>query len=143
MFYVVYRRELKPSAKLHDVELNINIPYNNQNIACYTTSKYVGVIIDNNLNFKIHIQNVENKVSRSVGILFKLRFLLPQPFFIQLYCALVHLHLYGLLLWDCTFPSYLSKLLSLQNRVISITSNFKVIAPLTPKFKKTGSTQNH
>ena len=123
--------------KLHDVELDINILYNNQNIACYNNSKYLGVIIDNNLNFKTHIQNVENKVSRSVGILSKLRFLFPPSTFLQLYYAFVHPYLlYGLLLWGCTFPLYLSKLQSLQNKAFCIISNSKFKAPLTPQFEK-------
>ena len=131
-------------AKVHDIELNINILYNNQNIVCYSTSEYLDVIIDNNLNFKIPIQNVENKVSRPVEILSKLRFLIPFSTLFQLYYALVHPHLlYGLLLWDCIFPSYLSKLQSLQNKTVCIISNSKFKAPLTLQYKKTGCSQNH
>ena len=69
-------------AKLHYVELDLNILYNKQNIACYNTSKYLGVIIDNKLNFKTYIHNVKNKVSKSVGILSKLRFLLSSSTFL-------------------------------------------------------------
>ena len=93
--------------------------------------------IDNKLNFKTHIQNVENKVPRSVGILFKLRFLLLFSTLLQLYYALVHPHLlHGLLLWGCSFPSYLSKLQSLQNKAVRIISNSKLKAPFAPQFKK-------
>ena len=117
-------------AKLHDVALDLNILYNNQNIASCNTSKYLGVITDDKLNFKTYIHNVENKVSRSVGILSKLRFLLPSSTLLQLYYALVHPHLlYGLLLWGCTFRSYLFKLQSFQNKAVS---NSKFKAPLTP-----------
>ena len=78
------------------------------------------MIIDNKLNFKTHIHNVENKVSRSVGILSKLRFLLPSQILLQLYCTLVH-------------PP---KLQYFQNKAVRIISNFKFKAPLTPQFKK-------
>ena len=84
-------------AKLYEVELNLNILFNSQNIACFNTPEYVGVIIDNKLNFKTHFHNVESKVSRSIGILSKLRFLLSSSTLLQLYDALVHPHLlYGL-----------------------------------------------
>ena len=117
-------------AKLHDVELNLNILYN-QNIACCNTSKYLGVIIDNKLNFKTHIHNIESKVSRSVGILSKFQFLLPSSTLFQLYYTLVHPYLiYDLLLWGCTFPSYLSKLQSFQNKAVRTVSNSKFKAPL-------------
>ena len=87
-------------AKLHDVKLDLNILNNNQNIALYNTSKYLGVIIDNKLNFTTHIHNVENKVSiKSVELLSNLRFLLPSSTLLQLYYALLHPHfLYGLFL---------------------------------------------
>ena len=98
--------------KLHDVKQDVNILHNNQNITYCNSSKYLGVIIDNNLNFRTHIQNVENKVSKSVGILSKLRFLLPSPLFST---RSPTSYLYGLLLMGCTFPSYLSKLQCLQN----------------------------
>ena len=98
---------------------------------------YLGVIVDNKLNFKTHFHYVENKVSRSVGILFKLQFLFPSLTLLQLYYALAHPHLlYGLLLWGCTLPSYLlSKLQSLQNKAVRIIFDFKFKAPLTPQFK--------
>ena len=35
-------------AKLHDVELDLNILYNNQNIVCYNASKHLDAITDNN-----------------------------------------------------------------------------------------------
>ena len=36
--------------------------------------KYLGVLIDEHLNWKYHILNVSKKVSRSIGIISKLRF---------------------------------------------------------------------
>ena len=41
-----------------------------------TKVKYLGVIIDNKLNFKYHINFVETKISQSVGILGKLKYYL-------------------------------------------------------------------
>ena len=93
-------------------------------------------MIDNKLNFKTHIHDVENKVSRSVGILSKLRFLLSSSTLLQL-SPHVHPHLlYGLLVWGCTFLPYLSKLQSFQNKAVRIISYSKFKAPSTPQFKK-------
>ena len=89
--------------KLYDIKLEINILYNNQNITCCNSSKYMGVIIAN-LNFRTHIQNVENKVSRSVGFYPSSDF---SSTLLQLYYALVLPYLLcGLLLWGYTFLSY-------------------------------------
>ena len=58
-------------------------------------------------------------MARSVGILNKLKQTLPQTVMLQLYYALVPpLLLYGIIIWGATYPTYLQKLKSLQNRAI-------------------------
>ena len=42
------------------------------------SAKYLGVTIDNHLSFNQHVTLLENKVARSVGVISKLRFYLPQ-----------------------------------------------------------------
>ena len=72
--------------------------------------KYLGLLIDNKLNFQTHIALQEKKVSRAVGIIFKVKHILPQVVLRQLYFALTHSQLiYGLIIWDSTYPSYLKK----------------------------------
>ena len=65
-----------------------------------------------------HIQTLEAKVSRNIGILFKLNKVLPIPLK-TLYYALVHpLLFYGIIIWGSTNNSYLTKLRSLQNKAL-------------------------
>ena len=62
---------------------------------------------------------MEGKVARSVGILSKLKHFLPQNIMLQLYYALVHPFLsYGIIFWGATYPTYIKRLKSLQNRAI-------------------------
>ena len=83
------------------------------------SAKYLGVVIDNELNFKQHIKILEGKVARSVGILSKLKHFFPQNIMLQLYYALVHPFLfYGIIIWGATYPTYIKRLRSLQNRAI-------------------------
>ena len=59
--------------------------------------KYLGVIIDTNLNFSDHVKVVELKISVAVGILYKLKFGLPPKSHVTLYYSFIHSHLlYGL-----------------------------------------------
>ena len=55
-----------------------------------SSTKYLGVFIDNILNFKEHILTLENKIARSVGILSKVRYNFPLKTLLQLYHALIH-----------------------------------------------------
>ena len=54
---------------------NFNVTYNNNPIICLSSSKYLGVFIDDKINFIFHIEHLVSKISRYVGILSKLRFL--------------------------------------------------------------------
>ena len=88
------------------------------------SEKYLGVIVDNNLNFKQHITILECKVAHAVGIMSERKCVFPiEANLLQLYYALVHpLLLYGLIIWGSTYKSYLSKLKILQNKAIRIVS---------------------
>ena len=57
--------------------LSFQIPYDNSFIVNSICCKYLGIPIDNKLNFKQHIQLVESKIAKSVGILNKLRHIFP------------------------------------------------------------------
>ena len=103
------------------------------------SSKYLGINLDTKLDFKSHIANIETKISRSVGILSKLRFLFPSSTLLLLYFTLVHTHLfYGLPLWGCTFGSYLKKLQSLQNKAIRNISNTSRRSSITKQYHNLG-----
>ena len=56
----------------HGNRLNV-ILYNNEKINVSKSAKYLGVQIDNDFNFKSHIQLLHNKLSRAVGIMFKVK----------------------------------------------------------------------
>ena len=74
-------------------------------------AKYLGVILDCNLNFRQQLKSLETKIDRTVGILYRLKYLLHASTMLSLYYALVQAKLiYGILVWGNTFPSYLSKL---------------------------------
>ena len=83
----------------------------------YTT--FLGVIIDSALTWNNHVNLVSSKVSRSVGILSKLKHSLPRQVLRSLYFTLIHPHLtYCLTVWSGTTSSNIKKLLTLQKRAI-------------------------
>ena len=125
--------------KLNINEEKLKILYNNCTLACCVSSKYLGVIIDNKLNFQSHIHAIENKVARAVGILSKVRYVFPSSTLPLLYFALIHPHLlFGLVLWGNIYSTYLAKLQNLQNKAIRIISNCNYRSPITPHFYKLG-----
>ena len=108
---------------------------NNKPIAILNESKYLGIIIDNKLNFKSHIKSIEHKLARAVGIMSKIKYILPRSAKLKLYYSLVHQHLlYGLPVWGSTFPSNQSKLCTYQNKAVKIIGGGKFKDHATPYY---------
>ena len=63
---------------------------------------------------------MEGRVTRSIGILSKLKHFFPQNIMLQLYHALVHPFFFcGKTIWGATYPStYIKRFKFLQNRAI-------------------------
>ena len=81
--------------------------------------KYLGILIDKNLSWKHHIDHIIIKVSRTIGLITKLRHFLPTHTLLNLYQALIAPYLtYGLTVWVQACKSYLDKLLKLQKRTL-------------------------
>ena len=69
-------------------------------------TKFLGVLIDENLSWKQHINNVSTKISKSIGILYKSRGIVKQPLLKQLYFYFIHCHLnYANIAWTSTYKS--------------------------------------
>ena len=73
-----------------------------------------------------------------MGILSELKNYLTTHALFKLYYTLVHSHLlYGLLVWGNTYPTYLSKLITLQNKALRIVTKsgwYQNVLPLYQKF---------
>ena len=86
----------------------------------------MGVTFDESLSFDCHIKNLIKRLSRSVGILAKVKPFLNSKALLNLYYAIFHSHLqYGLITWNSTFKSYLKKLSTLQNKAVKIVGGGK------------------
>ena len=53
------------------------------------STKFVGVIISEDLKWKENTNVVSNKVSKSIGVLNKIRYILPVSVLSMLYCTLI------------------------------------------------------
>lgn len=82
---------------------------------------FLGVVLDEKLKFSQHITHVSSKISKSIGILYKLRNYLPLSTMKSLYYSFVYPYLmYANLVWGSTYPCHLRSLELLQKKVIRI-----------------------
>ena len=80
----------------------------------------------------MHIKMLENKLSRSLGILHKTKSFLPTYILRKLYYAFIHTHLnFGLLICSATPKSNLTKLIRIQNKATRLLAgaDWKTHAP--------------
>ena len=90
---------------------------------------FLGVILDSKLNFKMHIQGVCSKVSKTVGILYKLKDILPLRPLKDLYNTLVLPYLnYCVTAWGAASFSAINTIYLLQKKLIRIISNEDYLA---------------
>ena len=81
--------------------------------------KYLGLILDNKLDWKSHISELSKKLSRALGLLYKIRDLCPLSVLRSLYFSIFNSHLsYGLVVWGNASKLYINKIKSLQKRAL-------------------------
>ena len=100
---------------------NISIKLNGTNLESCESYKYLGVYFDKNLNWKVHIDYICEKISKSCGLLAKIRNCVETETIREIYHALVHSYMkYGILAWGTASKTALKPLQSVVNRAIKI-----------------------
>ena len=98
-----------------------------------TQFNFLGLTIDENLNWQAHIQKVSNRISRALGVLSKVKRYLPKHILRLLYNSLILPHLqYSVLAWG----SKNNRLVKLQKRAVRMINNSKYNAHTDPLFKE-------
>ena len=105
-------------------------------------TKFLGLYIDENLRFNNHIDHISQKISKSMGILNRVKHFLPTNIMINLYYSFIHpFILYALLCWYAS-PAYLANRIEiLQKKSIRLiynlpynshTNNFFISSKILP-----------
>ena len=119
--YVLFRPRQKcltynPSIKAYDPAINALSTLEKKDFV-----KYLGVLIDYELSWKNHINLICLKISRTVGILAKLRHSIPLRPLLNIYQALINPYLYyGICAWGSAPKTYLNKILLIQKRALRL-----------------------
>ena len=92
---------------------------NIHNIERKNCIKYLGIYLDEHLNWKNQIAHVNSKIAKNIGIFYKLRNLLNIKMLKQLYYNLNYPYLtYGIMSWGITYATNLTKIRTKQNKCI-------------------------
>ena len=121
-----------PQKKLND---SIVLCLNGKTLGQIKSTKYLGVLMDCHLNWKDHVHNICKKLTRSIGIISKLRHFINIKTLVQLYYTLIYPFLtYSCMVWGNTYTSNLKPLEVLQKRTIRIITFSRFDAHTSPLF---------
>ena len=82
-------------------------------------AKFLGVIVDQHLNWKGHISMISQKISKSCGIIYRIRNTLDIKSKTLIYYSLIHTYLtYCVNVWSSTYRTNLKMLCTAQKRSV-------------------------
>ena len=109
----------------------------NSALTCVKTTKFLGVIIDHKFKWNDHITYVKRKISKSIGILYKIRRFLDMNTLIQMYHSFVFLYLiYCVEIWGNASAIHLDPLKKIQKKSIRAITFSEFSAPSEPLFQR-------
>ena len=121
--------------------LSLQLPamtLNNIEIKRKNSAKFLGVMIDENLTWKNHIEVVENKISKNIGVLYRASHVLDLKN-LKIYFSFIHIYIsYANIGWGSTFNTKLQGILKKQKHVARITfheNRFDHSKPLLKEMK--------
>ena len=125
-YMIFHHRQQKIDGFIPDIRIN------DSPIARVTDFNFLGLQIDQHLNWNAHIQKYSNKISRTLGVMNRLKRYLPTKILPVLYNSLILPHLqYAISSWG----SKLSRLSKLQKRATRVITCSKFNAHTEPLFK--------
>ena len=117
-----------------DNELALKI--NNVVLPRVAATTFLGIIIDDKLSWKPHIQSVKSKLSSVLSIMYKASKLINTTGMYTLYCSLFHPYLsYCNEIWGNTYTSNVKCLFTLQKKAIRLICNADRLAHTNAMFK--------
>ena len=119
----------------HNKFKNIDYPelrLNDRIIDRVENFNFLGIILNQNLNWNHHLDKISIKISRSIGAMYRLKNIVPQHVLSILYNSTILPHLsYGILAWGAKTEH----IFKIQKRAVRIVSNSRYISHTEPIFK--------
>ena len=117
---------------------NVIIKIENQIIEQVCKAKCLGIIIDEQLNWKKHILYISNKISKAIGVIVKARSL-GKMALLSLYYSMIYPYLtYCCQIWGATYIYSMDRLHKLQKKDICIICSENRFAHSGPLMKELG-----
>lgn len=125
-FLVFTNKNIPPNTSLTFNNFEINLSYDHN---------FLGIHLDNHLSFKQHIRLISGKVSKTIGILCKIKNFVPSNILRTIYFSLIQPYLsYGISVWGAARKSNIKPLATLQKRSVRLINNSNYYDHTNPLF---------
>jgi hypothetical protein len=117
----------------------LNLTIDKQHINLEENTKFLGIMMNENLQWEPQVPSSLKKIRKYLGIFAKSRHYVPQKILVDLYHALIFPHLtYCIEIWgsENTNASYLQPLFRIQKKIVRIIAFSKFQDHALPIFKK-------
>ena len=106
--------------KQKKIDKNPNIEINNTSLLHVDHYKFLGIFIDSTLSWDTHINYISIKLSKTIGLMSKLKTFFPKHILLNIYNSLVLSHInYGITCWSF---GHCNRIETLQKRAIRIAN---------------------
>ena len=111
------------------------ITIDDRTIPQVTSTKFLGVYIDQHLKWKVHIEEINKKITKNIGILKRISHVIPSHILINLYFTLIYPYLtYCNIIWTSTYITNLNNLKISQKKAIRVITKSPVNSHTKPLF---------
>ena len=118
--------------------INISLKILDEKIEQVEVIKFLGVILDENLTWKKHIQYINRKIAKNIGIISKARTILNKKTLLTLYYTFIYPYLnYCITSWGSANKTILDPLIKLQKKAVRLISNAPKLTHTKPLFFNT------
>ena len=109
---------------------DLNLMIGNSNIERCNVHKFLGVHIDDRLNFGTHTDKLSAKISRGIGVIRKMNHIVPKEVLRQLYFAFIYSNFtYAITTYGSASQNQLKRLTNLINKSLRIVTDSQRITP--------------
>ncbi|CAL4070278.1 unnamed protein product [Meganyctiphanes norvegica] len=116
-------------------ERKISIRVNNTVLEQKSECKFLGIIVDDQLNWKAHINYISSKISKTIAILRLLKYTFPKHILRTLYMSLIYPYfVYCNVIWGAADKTIVEPLIILQKKAIRIISRVYYTEHTAPLF---------
>ena len=119
-YTLFYKNSIKDDLPLKLPDLKIA----NNEIERKQAIKFLGVMLDENVNWQEHIRTLEIKIAKNIGLLYRAKYLLNESSVKCIYFAYIHSYLnYANITWATTYRTKLKAIYLLQKRAVRLVFN--------------------